>query len=508
MNKVIDLEMNVAGIAEEYPEVKNIMAELGFTDVVKPLALNTMGRMVTLVRGAGMKNIPLENVIRALQDNGFTCVNVPEEYAYLKEESKVPEMNLTDNEKLLQSYVERLTSGEDLESVQADFKANFTDVSALEIARAEQALLNSGAQLNDVQKLCDVHSVLFHGSTQAERIAEAENEVARNLEDEKIHSLVAGFDDTNAKKTSDAMQETGHPLHVLTLENHAIEQVIAELENTEGMDEKQSLVKKLQAVASHYGKKDELMFPLLADEYNYPGPGDVMWGVEDEIRDELKQVLAQMREGDESYNDHLSHALTRMKEMIYKEENILFPLCIDLFTEEQWIAIAKDMPKFGACLIDDIPVWGKAVNFVESKNASAMNDKIVLAGGSMTLEQLRSILNCIPMEISVIDENDINIFFNEGEKLFTRPAMAIGRPLYSCHPKRVEPMVRMLVHDMKTGKRDEMHMIAEKNGKKVLVNYYALRNEDGKYLGIMECTQVLDGILDAVNSGKKGPITI
>jgi DUF438 domain-containing protein len=92
---------------------------------------------------------------------------------------------MTEREELLKDYVRRLTNGDDLEDVRADFKENFSDVSAIEIARAEQSLLNDGTPLSDVQRLCDVHSALFHGATTAERIQAAEDEVARSLQAEK-----------------------------------------------------------------------------------------------------------------------------------------------------------------------------------------------------------------------------------------------------------------------------------------------------------------------------------
>ena len=75
---------------------------------------------------------------------------------------------------LLKSYVKRLSTGEELESVRKDFVENFSDVEAIEIAQAEQALISGGVPVSEVQKLCDVHSALFHGKTKEERIANAE----------------------------------------------------------------------------------------------------------------------------------------------------------------------------------------------------------------------------------------------------------------------------------------------------------------------------------------------
>ena len=68
-----------------------------------------------------------------------------------------------------------------------------------------------------------------------------------------------------------------------------------------------------------------------------------------------------------------------------------------------------------------------------------------------------------------MDENDINCFFNEGEKVFKRPAMAIGREVFSCHPPKIEAMVRQIIDDFRTGKQDRIPIWMEKNGRIMLV---------------------------------------
>lgn len=411
---------------------------------------------------------------------------------------------------LLKDYIERLTKGEDLETVRAEFKQNFTGISAAEIAKAEQQLLQAGTPLHDVQRLCDVHSALFHGATDAERIAAAEREV-------QLEQVMDSFDERTVDAVRTLVAQQGHPLQVLTLENHAILRLTEQIGQQQKTGGSQNVLaqqlRQLAEIAKHYGKKDELMFPLLKDRYGYNGPADVMWGVEDEIRDSLRRLQASPETADgEGMNrsEMLQTMLKRIREMIYKEENILFPLCTENFTEDEWIAIAKDMPLFGACLIPALPVWEKARQAaMQQKTEPGFSDKTVqLPGGSIRIDQLRAMLNTLPMEITLIDEEDHNRFFNEGEKLFTRPAMAIGRPVYSCHPKRVEPMVRMLIHDFKTGKRDEVHILSEKAGRQVLIHYFALRAEDGTYLGTMEAVQEMDGIAAAIRSGKKGPVEL
>ena len=79
--------------------------------------------------------------------------------------------------------------------------------------------------------------------------------------------------------------------------------------------------------------------------------------------------------------------------------------------------------------------------------------------------------------------------------------------IYSCHPKRVEPIVRMLISDFKNGKRDSLTILSERSGHPVVISYFALR-EDGKYIGTLEAVQIIDGLVDAIKNDKKGPIDL
>ena len=115
-----------------------------------------------------------------------------------------------------------------------------------------------------------------------------------------------------------------------------------------------------------------------------------------------------------------------------------------------------------------------------------------MPGGHMTVPQLTALLNTIPVEITFIDENDINRYFNEGPKVFKRPGMAIDRDVYSCHPPKIEPMVRSILDDFKGGARDQVQIWMEKGGRTMLVSYIAVRDSSGKYVGTTEVVQDME----------------
>lgn len=484
--KTINAKETVYNIVNANPDVKDIMTELGFKDIAKPMALKTVGKVVTLEKGSAIKDIPMERVKEVFASHGYKVTDETESESTgdsPAEPTAAPaddspktadDLSAEERNELLKSYITRLSSGEDLEAVRKDFVANFSDVSANEIAKAEQDMIMGGVPVEDVQKLCDVHSALFHGATQEERIANAEAAVKK------------GFQDEIAAKTKELVAEPGHPLNILTAENQAISKDIQIARNyyqTGNKEELLATLTELKAINGHYGKKGELIYPPLKNKYGVSGPSDVMWGVDDEIKEALSKIVKDY----DANKPEVMPTLTRMDEMIYKEQNILFPLCVQNFTDEDWNNVYADIPAYPYCLITGVPEWKRAEK--RKSAAEITHGKVVLPTGELTAEQLRAILNTIPMEITFIDENEINRYFNEGEKLFPRPTSCLGRVLYECHPKRVEPMVRKLIADFHSGKKDKLVIPMKKNGRKVNVMYMAVRDENGKYIGTMELVQ-------------------
>ncbi len=115
-----------------------------------------------------------------------------------------------------------------------------------------------------------------------------------------------------------------------------------------------------------------------------------------------------------------------------------------------------------------------------------------MPGGHMSVEQLTAMLNTIPMEISFVDADNINRYFNEGPKVFKRAGMAIDREVFSCHPPKIEPMVRAIISDFREGKRDRVPVWMNKGGRDMLVTYMAVRDHQGTYVGTLELVQDME----------------
>lgn len=390
--------------------------------------------------------------------------------------------NLSSKSKLLKSYLERLNNGEVLESVRADFQKNFQEVDAREIMQAEQELIASGTPINKLQQLCDIHSALFHGHTTLERAVQANTKLSNKLPENNII--------TERKDPTELINTPGHPLQTLTRENDAITSFINELQRKiaakEDLGSNPTLLKD---IAIHYAKKGDLLYPHLSVAYGVTGPSNVMWTVDDEIRDEISR-LAKAQERTESWMDRFQKVLQRAIEMIYKETNILYPLTATYFSPQDWYNIYQDAKDFDNVLGVIPELWPEAeANYTEP---IIMDGEVQMPGGTMTIAQLTAMLNVIPLEITFVDAADINRYFNEGPKDFKRPQMALGREVFTCHPPKIQPMVHNIIKSFKEGTKNEVAIWMKKADRTKLVKYMAVRDRQGKYLGTMEIVQDME----------------
>ena len=529
MEKKLDLSKSVYDLVTEYPEVTDIMKELGFSEITNKVMLNSVGKIMTIPKGAKMKGVSIIDIVGAFMKAGFTltgempnvsgddtqgasmppsgvaAVNSASTAAAtaVKAESVETSANavasktqensenktddsvqdtVQDSERVeqLKSFLKRLGTGEELGAVREDFVSQFAHVEASEIMKAEQGLMREGTPLAEVQQLCDLHSALFHGSTIHEQMDAEHAKVEAVLEaQEKSQSVVT------------LVETVGHPLNRLTEENKALEALIEATKvkvasKTATVDD----VNEVRQVSIHYAKKGDLLYPHLKVAYDISGPSLVMWTVDGDIRDGFGR-LARAKSIDDAWYEEFDGLLTRAQEMIYKEQNILFPICAENFSTEEWYQIYKDTEQYEEIFGVERVAWAEAESALAAKAAPTSGDSntIALIGGSLTLEQLDAMLNTMPMEITFVDHVDINRYFNDGEKVFKRPTTAIGRDVFSCHPPKVEPIVRGIIESFRNGERDNVAVWLEKVGRPFYVNYMAVRDQNNNYLGTLELVQ-------------------
>ena len=464
-NHILDLKKNVADLVEEFPELRQVLADIGFKEILSDKALHVMGRIMTIPRGAAVKGIAMDRVKAALQAAGFAFA----------------EESADKRKALLKEYLERLHRGEPLESVQKEFRAHFIGVAPEEIAAAEQALIRDGAAPKEVQRLCSVHAALFTGNTKEEKPAVTEDTLP-----------------------------AGHPLTLLRLENEKLSELLDRIEAEtagENMAKLMPLLGRLFAIYAHYAKKEELLMPFLYD-YGVTGPSQVMWGVDDEIKRELGTVMKSLKEDTENfmtYRGRLNTLIESIREMIIKEDRILFPLALRFFTENEWKMVYADCFEMGMAFVDEetLPRWETGERYRETLKLpeNVLTSKVKMPAGEVSVRALIEILKLIDIDITYIDKDDnLRFFMNEG-KIFSRPLSALGREVYSCHSPSIEPVVRQLLLDFKAKKRRSMEVYRSIKERPVSVRYMGIYDENDEYAGTVEFVQDCSEILNHFKRG-------
>lgn len=366
----------------------------------------------------------------------------------------------------LKEFIDRLHQGETVDQVKADFQKEFGTVSAGEIANAERRLVEAGIPVEEVQRLCDVHQTLF--------------------EDQVI---------------SDSDLEQGHPAFVFQMENEGIEAHLRKVEQSltklKGHDAKSfepliSQLTSLKKLDTHYARKENLMFPFL-EARGITAPPKVMWGVDDEIRAQLKELIRQAeRVGSADTVIHQAKGLLeKVRSMIGKENNILIPMLMENLTEDDWKMVARESRHIGYVFTDEIEgaspsdatVWETGEDNLD------MGGDVALPSGHFTYQELTSLLNTLPGDITFIGSDNRVRYFSEGkDRVFPRTRTIIGRDVANCHPPKSLSVVDQLIEEFRSGKKDQENFWIQRGGAFVLIRYYAVRDE-GEYLGVLEVTE-------------------
>ena len=380
----------------------------------------------------------------------------------------------------LKELILKLHKGESPELVRKELIDTLQSVPYGEVVEVEQELISEGLPESEVLKLCDIHGEVLEGHV----------------------------DQSGSKKIPE-----GHPVDVFKKENMELKKVTGKtkdlLDSVTRVPEVTfqnfrnvllSRFNDLMDVDKHYQRKEYLMFPYL-EKKEITGPPKVMWGKHDEIREQLKGCMGLLKEPDLKKSDLLESldlifypVVKALDDMVQKEEEILFPMAMDVITEEDWWNIHQQTLEFGFTLYDPQVEW-KPEGFEKSMETAAKDGgdgSIQLPSGSFTAKEIMAILNTVPVDMTFVDKDDKVKYFTQGShRIFARSRSIINRDVRLCHPPGSVDIVEKILEDFKSGKASHAPFWIQMKGKFILIEYYALRGENGEYLGTLEVSQDL-----------------
>jgi uncharacterized protein len=377
--------------------------------------------------------------------------------------------------KVMKEIIKGLHQGLSFDEARKKLELEVGTISSHEIAQVEQSLIDEGMSTDEIKKFCNVHALLFESSLQ---------------------------------KDMGKAETPGHPVQLFKEENREIEKLTGALKDLAARaGEKKpeefrlkvgELLEKLGDIERHYVRKEQLLFPYL-ERYGFMGPTQVMWGKHDEIRDLYKQARAGLdklkEQADlESYADEpLNQLIEEVDGMIFKEENILFPTSLEKLQTPDWVDILKESDQVGYAYIEQPTETAHLIENLKKAAAeepTARENIIKLPSGELNSKQLMHMLNTLPVDITFVDHDDIVRFFSENEdRIFVRTRAIVGRKVENCHPPQSVHKVEEILNAFKDGSRDNAEFWINLKGKMIYIVFFAVRDENGNYLGTLEVAQ-------------------
>lgn len=454
---------------------------------------------------------------------------------------------------ILENILLRLHHGASPEEVQADFDEHFTGVSAIEISMMEHQLMYGDSEITfeDVLKLCNVHANLFKNAVKDGETPDA---------DKPGHPVQVFKDENNAFRA--ALMRINNLLNVLG------ELPKEELEDgmLRGLRRQFDLLGQFDV---HYERKEKLFFPKM-EYYGHDAPPKVMWAKDDEIRDQFKAAYKKMEQFPNIPMSEVKEAFAEFEfefnEMIFKEEAILINILLEALTVEDWYQIAQESDAYGFAIIRPSEEWvpdslneaeddKKVIKDLSTSNmplpiqqvvsqsdATLESRKIAVDGGYITVtfepdsastrldpnrldrfteikigdgflnrDQINLVLDYTPMEITVVNEQDIVIYSNFNEKWLNRTFNirqynTLGRSVETLYKRPLKGQVMALVEQFRKGNAKDETIIHTMSDKLVKIDLYPQYSQSGQYVGYVEFLINLDYI-DRVNTRMKRELT-
>jgi len=387
---------------------------------------------------------------------------------------------------MLKELIRQLHAGASPQEVKERFKQVLEGLSALEIAKIEEELIGEGISREEIQRLCEVHLAVFREQIERQREAVSiENPVHILREEHRILLGIAGKLDTIVNN-------------------------IKRAEDKSGLDEKmthlRSVVEDLLDAEKHYLREENVLFPIL-EKHGIKEPAAIMWMEHNQLREEKKRLHSlvenydtmNLRDFQKQLSETAKSIVSTLSSHVFKENNILFPSALRVVKDDEWKEAGREFDEIGYCRFTpkDLVTKSRARGFAEPKleALAAPEGLLQFETGMLSKDEVETILNALPVDITFIDKEDTVRYFSKAEKrIFVRAKAVIGRKVQLCHPQKSVHIVNGILESFKKGEKDVAEFWINFKGRLVHIRYFAVRDKDGKYLGTMEVTQDITDI--------------
>lgn len=344
---------------------------------------------------------------------------------------------------------------------------------------------------------------------------------------EKMDDLLELFDGVLVRAENEYPEN--HPLWAYLEEINAVEKVALEADE---LLKQEKFIKNpwlgvfdsLAEWRTHLSRKQNQLYPMLED-HGFDRPTRIMWTFDDAVRDAISASYALLRE--DKYEEFLAsvpETLAKLRDLNSKELEVLLPTSYKLLSDEEFVRMSKNDHEIGYAIInapglyvvpgindsaaqlnDNNSAQGVAVSNEFLNDLAGLLSKYVgpvggapvgkdavldVATGKLTLEQINLLFRHLPVDLSYVDENELVKFYSDtAHRIFPRSANVIGREVKNCHPAKSVHIVEEIVEKFRSGEQSQAEFWINKPGLFIYVIYTAVRDENGKFRGVLEMMQ-------------------
>ena len=369
------------------------------------------------------------------------------------------------------------------------------------------------------------------GTCTPDEFAYAEQSLKGVYKDEeildKMDDLLNLFDGVLVRAENEYPEN--HPLWAYLEEINAVEKVALEADELLKQDKfiKNPWLGVFDSLAEwriHLSRKQNQLYPML-ENHGFDRPTRIMWTFDDGVRDAISASYALLRE--DKYEEFLAsvpETLEKLRDLNSKELEVLLPTSYKLLSDEEFVRMSKNDHEIGYAIIDPPGLYvvpgindsAAQLNANNSGQNGAVSNEFLndLAGllskyvgpvggapvgkdavldvatGKLTLEQINLLFRHLPVDLSYVDENELVKFYSDTpHRIFPRSANVIGREVKNCHPAKSVHVVEEIVEKFRSGEQSQAEFWINKPGLFIYVIYTAVRDENGKFRGVLEMMQ-------------------
>ena len=349
-------------------------------------------------------------------------------------------------------------------------------------------------------------------------IALAEQELKTFEEDEcrkeDIQQMMQLFQDVMDTSRPDLPPD--HPIMCYIRENDAMRELLKQVEELAQYpvikNQWLALYDELHKYRLHLSRKQNQLYSIL-EKKGFDRPTTTMWLLDDFIRDEISDAHRLIEQDkDEEFIKMQKMIVEDVLDLMQKEETVLYPTSLAMIRPNEFEEMKAGDREIGYAWIrvgkakkeqeEPTPASGTAMTAGFAGELAALLGKYFSAGGTdpnglldvaqgqMTLEQINLVYKHLPVDLSYVDESEIVRFYSDTDhRVFPRSKNVIGRDVKNCHPRTSVHLVEEIIEKFRNGEEDEVDFWINKPGLFIYITYVAVRDEQGRFRGVLEMMQ-------------------